>query len=139
MAKNNRIVNNAEEVFVSSIDSFYEAPAKSYLKRGHHIVRLANYELVPSREVESRTDRYTTKAYLLLDLVDVKTGEATTTRLYSSFVPYFMDAIAAQTAGAISEMKLSDVLKYLGTHEFEIWVSYDKQYGVQVNYQEPRK
>lgn len=127
------------EYLVTDIDAFYEEPAKTYLAKGHHIVTLAHWELVPAKEVVTRTDNYTTKPYIMLDLVDVKTNEATTARLYSGFVPYFLDQIAAQTAGAIGGMKLSEVLAYLQTHKFEIWVSYDKSMGVQVNYQQPRK
>lgn len=127
------------ELGSTNIDDFYAESAPSYMEQGHHIVRLVHYELIPEKTVKTRTDIYTTKPYILLDLVDKKSGEVTTTRLYSAFVPYFLDGIAGQTGGAISRMKLSEVLKYLGTHDFEIWVSYDKDYGVQVNYREPRK
>lgn len=126
------------EYLVTDIDGFYSEPAKKYFKSGHHLVKLAHWELIPEKTVTSRTDVYTTKPYILLDLVDTKTKEATTTRLYSNFVPYFLDQIAAQTEGAISGMKLSEVLAYLGKNKFEIWITYDKATGVQVNYQEPR-
>ena len=126
------------ELGSTNIDDFFTESAPSYMEKGHHIVRVAHYELIPEKTVKTRTDLYTTKPYILLDLADKKTGEVTTTRLYSAFVPYFLDGIAAQTDGAISRMKLSEVLKYLGTHDFSIWVTYDKEYGVQVNYREPR-
>lgn len=127
-----------DEVLVDSLDAFYSEAPKTYVASGHHIVKLINWELVPEREVETRTDHYITKSYVLLDLKDIKTGEVTTTRLYSNFTPFFIDQIAAQTDGAISGMKLSKIFEYLGKHDFDIWVSYSKQYGVQVNYQEPR-
>ena len=126
------------ELFVTDIDAFYSAPSPNYLKAGHHIVKLANWELVPQKTVETRTDHYVTKPYILLDLVDTKTNEATVARLYSGFVPYFLEQIAAQTDGAIGGMHLSEVLNYLGKKKFEIWVTYDKSKGPQVSYRAPR-
>lgn len=138
--KKTTYINDSEhiEIGTTDIDAFYSEPTKRYLSAGHHIVRLAHYEVVPEKTVQTRTDCYTTKPYILLDLVDQKDGDVTTTRLYANFVPYFMDQIAAQTEGAISGMKLGNVLKYLGSHDFDIWVDYSKEFGVQVNYREPR-
>lgn len=130
---------NQIELGTTDIDSFYSESAPAYMSKGHHIVRLVHYELIPEKSVQSRTDRYTTKPYILMDLVDQKNGEVTTTRLYSSFVPYFMDAIALQSEGATSGAKLSKVLEYISKHDIDIWVSYSREYGVQVNYREPRK
>lgn len=125
------------ELTIMDLEAFYSEPVKTYLKAGHHVVKLAHYELVPERTVTSRTEVYTTKPYLLLDLVDVKTGEATETRLYSGFVPYFMDQLAVQTKGEISGMTLKELLHYLGRNSFDIWVKYDPKTGVQVSYQKP--
>lgn len=61
------------------------------------------------------------------------------TRIYSARVPYFMAAVARQTCGAIGGLRLSEVLDYLTKHTFDVWVKYDKDYGLQVNYSEPRK
>lgn len=130
---------NEVQLGTTSIDDFYSASAPHALAPGHHTVRIAHFELIPEKTVTTRTDRYTTKPYILLDLVDTKDGDVTTTRLYSGFVPYFMDAMIAQTDGAISGMKLTQVLTYLSTNTFEIWVSYSAQEGVRVNYREPRK
>jgi len=130
--------NLVELEALEDIDSFYAAPAKRDMERGHHVVRLVHYEVVPAKTVQTRYDVYTTKQYILLDLVDSKNGEVISTRLYAGFVPYFMDAIKNQTAGNTCNMKLSEVLKYLGAHDFDIWVSYSREFGVQVNYREPR-
>lgn len=142
MENKNIIIDNKLDVttteLVNDLDAFYSAAPKSYISSGHHIVKLVNWELVGEREIATRTEHYVTKSYILLDLKDTKSGEVTTTRLYQSFVPYFLDQIAGQTDGAISGMGLKQVFSYLSKHEFDIWVSYSKQYGVQVNYQEPR-
>lgn len=126
------------ELGTTDIDAFYGEAAPSYMSKGHHVVRLAHYEMVPEKTVQTRTDLYTAKAYILLDFVDKKSGEVTTTRLYSGFVPYFMDAIALQSEGATSGMKLSQVLSYISKNDIDIWVSYDREYGIRVNYREPR-
>lgn len=133
-------VNDSEniELGTTDIDAFYSEKAPSYLSSGHHIVRITHYEVVPEKTVTSRTDVYTSKPYILLDLQDQKDKDVTTTRLYQNFVPYFMDQIGAQTEGATGNMPLSGVLKYLMTHDFDIWVDYSREYGVQVNYREPR-
>ena len=127
------------EIGTTDIDAFYSEKAPSYLSSGHHIVRITHFEVVPEKTVTSRTDVYTTKPYILLDLADQKDkSSVTTTRLYQNFVPYFMDQIGAQTEGATSAMPLSAVLKHLMTHDFDIWVTYSREFGVQVNYREPR-
>jgi hypothetical protein len=129
---------NEIELDTSSIDAFYSESAPRYMEAGHHTVRLTHYEVVPEKTVTTRTDVYTTKPYILLDLSDVKSGEVTTTRLYANFVPYFMDQIALQSKGEVSGMKLTGVLKYMMTSDIDIWVSYSREFGVQVNYREPR-
>lgn len=131
--------NLVELEALEDIDSFYAAPVKRDLTSGHHVVRLTHYEVVPAKTVQTRHDVYTTKQYILLDLVDKRSGDVTSTRLYANFVPYFLDAIKIQTEGATCNKKLSEVLAYLGNHDFDIWVSYDREFGVQVNYREPRK
>ncbi len=138
--KKTTIIDNGNEIELGTtdIDAFYSEAAPRYMEAGHHIVRLSHYEVVPEKTVTTRTDVYTTKPYILLDLRDVKSGEITTTRLYSGFVPYFLDNIAAQTSGEISGMKLSNVLNYLGRNDFEIWVTYSRERGVEVSYREPR-
>lgn len=123
----------------TDMDAFFAGSAPAVMAAGHHVVRLAHWELVPEKEVETRTDRYTTKPYILLDLVDVEDGDVTTTRLYSGFVPYFMNALLGQFNGEIRGMKLTEILTYMGTHEFEIWVSYSAKDGARVDYREPRK
>lgn len=129
---------NEIELGTTDIDALYSASAPKYLSAGEHTVRLVHWEVVPEKTVTNRQDTYTTKPYILLDLADSNTNEVTTTRLYFNFVPYFMDNIAAQTDGEIGGMKLSEVLAYLGRHDFTVWVSYDPQRGVQVAYREPR-
>lgn len=126
------------ELNIMDLEAFYSKPVKTYLPAGHHVVKLAHYEVVPEKTVTTRTDRYTTKPYILLDLVDVKTHEATETRLYSGFVPYFMEQLVVQTKGEISGMTLKQLFDYLGKNSFDIWVKYDPQNGVQVSYQRPK-
>lgn len=98
---------------------------------GRHTCKVTCYEHVVPEE-EGKQD------YILVTMLgkDCCTFEA---RLYAARIPYFMGAIARQTRGATAGIKLSAVLDYLMAHDFDIWVSYDPDYGMQVNYSAPRK
>lgn len=120
------------------VDKFYAPPERHDPAAGHHIVRLVHYEVVPAKTVQTRFDVYTTKQYILLDLADRKSGEVISTRLYEGFVPYFWDAIILQSAGNCRAKKFSEMLSWMQNNDVDIWVSYDRKFGVQVNYREPR-
>ena len=145
MAKNSKNITVEDTILderveiLDSIDSMCSEECPRYFAKGEHIVTVCNWEYHPKEEVKSRTGDYVKKPFVLLDLLDSKTGEVQETKLYPGFVPYFFNQISAQTEGAVGGMKLSEVLAYLGNHEFSVWVSYSKENGVQVAYQAPRE
>lgn len=130
---------NEIELDTTGIDSFYSEETPHYAKAGYHVVRLIHAEMEPEKTVTSRTGVYVKKAHIIMDLRDVKTGEVITTKLYPNFTPYFMDQIAKQSEGTLDRAPLSEVLKYMTRSDIEIWITYDRVYGVQVNYREPRE
>ena len=91
---------------------------------GHHVCRVVEFEY---------TEPERGKPYIAIDLRD-KGGVTISTRMYSARVPYFMNAVARQTAGATGGMKFSQVLEYLKSHDLETWVSFHPDYGIQVEY-----
>ena len=95
---------------------------------GKHSCKVVDFAIISE---EGRTP------YCSIDMVD-SDGAEIPSRLYSARVPYFMGTIARQYPDSVAGKKLSDVLKFLSKNAFDIWVSYDAQYGVQIQYSEPR-
>lgn len=77
-----------------------------------------------------------TKAHIRLEYV-TSDGEHIESRLYENGVAYFMNCVASQTDGATLGMKLSAVLKYIAEHDIDVWLEFNRQYGIQVRYSEP--
>ena len=125
----------------TDIDNFSDYVVNS---EGHRVVSLKYYEVVPAKKIlnyyQGRTEDTgrTTKKHIRLELM-TDDGEHIETKLYEKGVAYFMNSIAAQTGGAARGMKLSEVLNYITTHYFDVWVEFSSQYGVQVRYSDPDK
>lgn len=126
----------------TDINSFtsYALPSK-----GHHIVNVLLWEVVPEREIVNRyqgkvvSSGEFTKKYIRLDLRDADNGSVYEAKLYPAMVPFFMNNMVNQTEGAVLGMTLEQILKYFTTHDMDIWVRWSSQYGVQIDYYEKRE
>lgn len=122
-----------------SIDNFSSYVVNS---EGHRVVRLKHYEVVPAKKIlnyyQGRTEDTgrVTKAHIRLEYV-TSDGEHIESKLYENAVAFFMNRVARQTDGATLGMKLSAVLKYISEHDIDVWLEFNRQYGVQVRYSEP--
>ena len=121
----------------TDLNSFSDA---SLPTTGHHVVRIIRWELVPRKEIVRRyqgnvvhTGDYT-KEYVSIDMKDTTSRDVYNAKLYPNGVPSFMNNLATQTDGAVMGMKLSELLRYFLQHDLEIWVRWDSQYGVQIDY-----
>lgn len=142
-AKERTIVDDINDGIVAaddlSIDNFTDFRTVS---TGHRVVRIKLWEVVPSKEICTsyqgkiqHTGRFT-KKFVRLDL-HTADGEVIEAKIYEAGVAWFMRNMDTQSRGATVGKKLSEVLKYFTTHDMDIWVEWNQQYGSQIKYYDP--
>lgn len=121
----------------------------SIAEPGTYTVKLESYKVIPAvrnlTDPDPESERNTSylidpnlpadaiirQEYLLLNVAG---DYCFSIRIYPKRVNYFMHAINKQFNYNLSGKKLSEILKYLATHPFNIQLTYHPSYGEQFDF-----
>ena len=142
----NDFTKKIEDGVLNMVDDF-DSLSEKYIQpeSGHYFAKLSHAEFIPETQVgtyymgqfepawnDDGTPKTIDRHYELHFLA--KDGTAIKKNLYPSGVEFFIRSMCRQTEGKTAAMKCSEIFNYIGKHYIELWVTYNKDNGQQVDF-----